>query len=375
MQGSRRTRSGAAPSGLAVLLTALGLVHVGNQVAVATGPCPAPGDCFVPHGTPGCDDAKCCSAVCAIDPFCCDTAWDEICVDEANQLCVGGDCGPSCNKLNVECLVGNPEYDNRRPVGQLVQGGSAFCTAWIVAAPNIVMTNQHCTAGSIAGYSARFNAECDACEGGAMKTTDSYAAVELLYENAALDFALIRLEGNPAAVWGVATVDDADPVVGQPIYEIHHGEGLAKGYDSGIITSVDIPGTCIPGTLAEISVSAVATGGASGSPIFNTITQCVTAICHCGPPCAPGWGVPMSFIWPDALPHILAAGGVPSSCFKEPPCPWDCDGSDDGVVGIDDFLTVLAQWNQAGTSCHFAGGATIGINEFLAILANWGDCE
>jgi len=369
MQGSRRTRPGAAPGCLVTLLIA-----VGSTVATAGGPCPAPGNCFVPHGTPGCNDAKCCSAVCALDPFCCNTEWDNICVGEANQLCAGGTCGPSCNKINVECLVGNPEYDNRLPVGQLVEGGEAFCTVWIVAAPNIVMTNQHCTAGTIAGYSARFNAECDACEGGTMKTTDSYAAVELLYENAALDFALIRLAGDPAAVWGVAAVDDADPVVGQPIYEIHHGDGLVKGYDVGVITSVDIPGTCVPGTLAEIGVSAIATGGASGSPIFNTMTQCVTAICHCGPSCAPGWGVPMSFIWPVALPHILAAGGMPASCGTAPPCPWDCDGSGDGVVGIDDFLTALAQWNQAGVSCHFAGGAAIGINEFLAILANWGDC-
>ncbi len=374
MQGSRRTRPGAARSGLVVLLAAMGLVHVGRTVAAAAGPCgdPGAGSCFAGNGTPGCDDADCCATVCAIDPFCCSVEWDVICVDQANQFCGGGTCGPSCGKLNVECLVGTPEYDNRRPVAQLVAGGSAFCTAWIVAAPNIVMTNQHCIVGSIAGVSVRFNAECDACEGGSMKTTDSYAAVELLYENAALDFALIRLEGNPAAVWGVAAVDAADPVVGEAIYEIHHGEGLVKGYDAGRITSVNIPGVCLPGTLAEIGVNAVATGGASGSPIFNGKTHCVTAICHCGPPCAPGWGVPMSFIWPDALPHILAAGGVPATCSTAPPCPWDCDGSGDGVVGIVDFLALLGQWEGPG-SCDFDGGG-VGIVDFLNLLANWGDC-
>ncbi len=38
-----------------------------------------------------------------------------------------------------------------------------------------------------------------------------------------------------------------------------------------------------------------------------------------------------------------------------PACPWDCaDG--DGTVGILDFLGLLAQWSQVGTSCDFDGG-------------------
>ena len=37
--------------------------------------CPAAGSCFVPHGNPGCDDAKCCATVCAADPFCCNLEW------------------------------------------------------------------------------------------------------------------------------------------------------------------------------------------------------------------------------------------------------------------------------------------------------------
>ena len=376
MQGSRRPRPGTASGSLTVLLTALGLVHAGHAV-VAAGPCgePGAGNCYVIHPTPGCDDAECCAIVCAADPFCCDTLWDSQCVAEVNLFCGVADCVPSCDTVNIECVVGTPEYNSRRPVGQLVFGGSdAYCTAWIVAAPNLVMTNEHCTAGSIAGVSARFNVECDACKDGSMKATDTYAAVELLYENAALDFALIRVEGDPASVWGVAPVDDALPVVGQAIYEIHHAGGLVKGYNAGQITSVDIPGVCNPGTIAEIGVSALATGGASGAPIFNAETHCVTAMCHCGPPCAPGSGVPMSFIWPDAVPHILAAGGVPAACSTKPPCPWDCDGSGDGVVGIDDFLAMLAQWGQSGTSCHFTPGGTVGIDEFLELLANWGDC-
>ena len=58
----------------------------------------------------------------------------------------------------------------------------------------------------------------------------------------------------------------------------------------------------------------------------------------------------------------------------EASCPWDCDGSDDGIVGINDFLSLLSQWDTAG-SCDFDGaGVGVGINDFLELLANWGAC-
>ena len=53
-------------------------------------------------------------------------------------------------------------------------------------------------------------------------------------------------------------------------------------------------------------------------------------------------------------------------------CPWDCQPVPDGSVGINDFLTLLAQWAVLG-SCDFDGGG-VGINDFLVLLANWGQC-
>ncbi|MHC4066532.1 MAG: autotransporter outer membrane beta-barrel domain-containing protein, partial [Planctomycetota bacterium] len=49
---------------------------------------PGAGDCYVPNGTPGCEDVECCETVCAIDPWCCDSAWDSFCVDKANIHCL-----------------------------------------------------------------------------------------------------------------------------------------------------------------------------------------------------------------------------------------------------------------------------------------------
>lgn len=45
------------------------------------------GGCFTVNGTPGCSTQSCCEAVCTVDPFCCDTDWDQECVDAAATQC------------------------------------------------------------------------------------------------------------------------------------------------------------------------------------------------------------------------------------------------------------------------------------------------
>lgn len=49
---------------------------------------PGAGDCFQDNGTPACESESCCNAVCAIDPDCCDIAWDQACADLALQECL-----------------------------------------------------------------------------------------------------------------------------------------------------------------------------------------------------------------------------------------------------------------------------------------------
>jgi hypothetical protein len=48
---------------------------------------PTAGDCTIAHETPACEDAACCLAVCEIDPYCCDTAWDALCAATAGTAC------------------------------------------------------------------------------------------------------------------------------------------------------------------------------------------------------------------------------------------------------------------------------------------------
>ncbi|MHC5004828.1 MAG: hypothetical protein ACYTJ0_17090, partial [Planctomycetota bacterium] len=64
----------------------------------------AAGSCLEDNGTPSCSDLNCCNTVCDIDPFCCDTAWDGICADEAADFCCAGDIVPD-GEVNVDDLV------------------------------------------------------------------------------------------------------------------------------------------------------------------------------------------------------------------------------------------------------------------------------
>ncbi|MBX3354673.1 MAG: hypothetical protein KF724_03125 [Phycisphaeraceae bacterium] len=55
-------------------------------------PCPgicelSGNDCCAAATTPGCSDPTCCEFICLLDPFCCDTAWDQLCADQALEFC------------------------------------------------------------------------------------------------------------------------------------------------------------------------------------------------------------------------------------------------------------------------------------------------
>ncbi len=64
--------------------------------------------------------------------------------------------------------------------------------------------------------------------------------------------------------------------------------------------------------------------------------------------------------------------GGPADCVLPAPCPWDCQATADGNVGISDLLALLAQWGLP-TPCDFDGGG-VGINDLLAMLSVWGAC-
>ncbi len=96
----------------------------------------------------------------------------------------------------------------------------------------------------------------------------------------------------------------------------------------------------------------------------------------CTPPCdaSIGLSIPVSldpFATTTVFVYTTYGAASPLGAICES-CPWDC-GDFDGVVGIVDFLALLAQWGQVDTPCD-SSGEGVGIDDFLQLLANWGPC-
>ena len=66
---------------------------------------PMASDCCEIHGDPGCDNADCEAAICAVLPSCCDTTWDITCATLVNFLCDPGICIPPDLRLMSFDLV------------------------------------------------------------------------------------------------------------------------------------------------------------------------------------------------------------------------------------------------------------------------------
>lgn len=67
---------------------------------------PSAGSCFEARATAGCDDGACCVEVCKKDPICCEDSWDSICRDLAIELCK--DRLPECGDYAAgDCCAAN----------------------------------------------------------------------------------------------------------------------------------------------------------------------------------------------------------------------------------------------------------------------------
>ncbi|HET6584559.1 MAG TPA: hypothetical protein VFG69_13950 [Nannocystaceae bacterium] len=61
-------------------------------------------DCCLAHGEPGCIDVEIAACVCASDPYCCMVGWDQVCVDQVIELGCD-DCIEPFVPVDYECCV------------------------------------------------------------------------------------------------------------------------------------------------------------------------------------------------------------------------------------------------------------------------------
>lgn len=105
---------------------------------------PSGGGCLAVHTSPFCSDAACCLQVCDVDPFCCASGWDTVCVTESLTACVNT-CGGS---LSGSCCVAhaNPFCDDAVCCGTVCVADSYCCTVrWdSICANRAATTCQSC---------------------------------------------------------------------------------------------------------------------------------------------------------------------------------------------------------------------------------------
>ena len=67
---------------------------------------PTAGNCIAAHASPACADATCCLSVCAIDVYCCDNEWDAACAAQASALCFApGDINSDGNIDSIDLAI------------------------------------------------------------------------------------------------------------------------------------------------------------------------------------------------------------------------------------------------------------------------------
>jgi len=109
------------------------------------------GDCCTAHDNPSCNDEECCNVVCGFDPYCCDIRWDSACAAEAREYCNGQKDAcplPPCGSdlLSSCCVVSSVPNCNNEDCCSAVCQVDTFCCefAWDVQCTEIAFTRTEC---------------------------------------------------------------------------------------------------------------------------------------------------------------------------------------------------------------------------------------
>ena len=357
---------------------------------------PNAGDCFIPNGTPFCDDFDCCTLICNADPFCCDTEWDGICADAAIAQCGQTPTGACCFSDGT-CIDGITagECDTQ---GGSYQGDGTDC-----ASVKCIPTGACCfndgtcvdgfTAGNCIGQGGTYQGDgtdcasvvcvaigaCCLMDGSCVdgQTAGDCAAQGGTYQGDGTDCASVNCPQPPEKCLGDF---DNDGVVGV-------SDLLFLLAAWGPCTECADPFACgdSPVPFCDPASDCVCWTAPDGSGVCGINTTCSTQpLCPAGDDCPPGFvcsvadccGVNTCWAACDApgamqpelqfgdLTGLGIAGidfeiGNPTQANDNPDCPGDFDF--DNVVGVSDLLTLLAAWGPCpGGQCDtpFACGDT-----------------
>jgi hypothetical protein len=308
------------------------------------------GSCFAPQPHPGCDDAVCCAAVCDDDPFCCDVEWDNFCVTGANQRCCGGSLTPSCFVVHPtpgcdfdSCCdavcVQDPSCCNVDWDQACVNQANAICTCGGAAAGSCFTEQPHPGCGDAAC--------CDeVCE------RDPYCCADQ-WDVLCADLASVVCCAGPAA---------------GSCFEIHEGSACSSKGCCGAVCVQD-PFCCDvtwDANCVDLAQAMCTCGGSAAGDCFTSHLSpgcsdpdCCAAVCAILPICC------------DVQWIGLCIAIAQNQCASKP----DGDVNDDGVTNVDDLVIVVLDWGcQApppGCQGDANADAVTNVADLVTVILGW----
>ncbi|GMF18365.1 unnamed protein product [Phytophthora lilii] len=169
--------------------------------------------------------------------------------------------------------------------------GSFFCTGWLVGNEGHLITNNHCISqqAHASNTEFEFNAQGSTCSTNCNKGMACGGKVRarsatLIYADATLDYALVKLPINLSGEYGFLTLREKGAVLSERIYIPQHpagwGKRIAMKTDNGWgkVTSLNTNGCA----KEQVAYMLDTQGGSSGSPVIAWSDNAVVALHHCG---------------------------------------------------------------------------------------------
>lgn len=368
----------------------------------------AGGSCFEVHETAACADAACCSTVCALDPFCCETEWDFICrqlaVDQCNPPIPSNDTPAGATFITNAVVPFNTvgatnSIDTEIPVGCAgIFGNQILHDVWFEFRASRTGGAEFSTC-PLAGSSAR--SEID--------------TIIMVRDAATLDIITCADEGPLCAGYAVAnfpTVAGTRYLVQIGGHDLYVGVGVmevsewgtpatpsannlcaaATAIELDTITAFDLLGsTRDNATCADIGVDVwfeLAAAPSDGvlalkacSSEGNVSMECVLGDCNGERLCAgdatcvdPGILIDVNegqtiFVRISG-PSVITGTFESTFTVAKNPCPADLNH--DSNVNAKDITTLLVNWGTVGADVN--GDGLTDAADLTVILSSWGFC-
>lgn len=212
-------------------------------------------------------------------------------------------------------------YNKSKAVARLMINGTGACTGWLVGNQGHVMTNEHCItqASDATNTTFEFMAEGATCStscatwGGCPGTVVASTST-FVKNDAALDYALVKLPTNPTGTYGYLQLRTSGAVLNERIYIPQHpaawGKKIAMKDGSANATVSSLNTTPCSGGSGDLGYNADTQGGSSGSPVLGYSDNLVIGLHHCGT--CPNRAVPIQAVISSLgslLPPGSTAGG------------------------------------------------------------------